>query len=101
MEAAIGKAQSRLEQVTRDNEFMHNYTLRVMAMSDLTTMRNTAFEQGVKQGIEQGVKQGIEKGIEKGSIDIAKRALAKGLPAEVVQDLTGLSAGDIAALQTE
>jgi predicted transposase/invertase (TIGR01784 family) len=89
MDRAIGKAQSRLEEVTRENEFMHQYTLRLMGLSDMTTLRNTAFEQG------------LEKGLEKGNIEVAKRALLEGLPIALIEKITGLTAEGIAALQAE
>jgi predicted transposase/invertase (TIGR01784 family) len=79
MDAAIQKAQTRLEQLTHDNEFMHNYTLRQMAMSDWTTGVNTA--------------------VEKREIEIAKNALSKGLSIDLIQDLTGLKEEDILLLQ--
>jgi predicted transposase/invertase (TIGR01784 family) len=79
MDAAIQKAQTRLEQVTHDNEFMHNYTLRQMAMSDWTTGVNTA--------------------VERNKIEIAKNALSKGLSIDLIQDLTGLKKEDILLLQ--
>jgi predicted transposase/invertase (TIGR01784 family) len=81
MDAAIQRAQTRLEQVTHDNEFMHKYTLRQMAMSDWTTGVNTAFEKGV--------------------ISVAKNLLHKGLPVELIQETTDLDMETIIALQNE
>jgi predicted transposase/invertase (TIGR01784 family) len=79
MDTAIQKAQTRFEQVTRDNEFMHNYTLRQMAMSDWTTGVNTAFEKGV--------------------ISVAKNALSEGSSIDFVKKITGLSDETIITLQ--
>jgi predicted transposase/invertase (TIGR01784 family) len=81
MDIAIQKAQTRLEQVTHDNEFMHNYTLRQMAMSDWTTGVNTA--------------------IEKTQIEIARKALAEGSSIDFVKKITGLSDETVMALQSE
>jgi hypothetical protein len=47
MDPTIAKAQRRLEEVTQDDEFWHNYTLRQMALSDWTTSVNTA-PHGIK-----------------------------------------------------
>jgi predicted transposase/invertase (TIGR01784 family) len=89
MDRAIGKADERLQFVTRDKDFLRSYHIRQMEMSDWTTGINTAFERGV------------EKGIEKGAFDIAKRALSKGLSLDVIEDLTGLKAEDIISLQNK
>jgi predicted transposase/invertase (TIGR01784 family) len=97
VDPAIAKAQTRLEAVTANEEFRQNYELRRKALSDWTTGVNTAFERGVEKGIEKG----IEKGVEKERLYIAKNALAKGLPVDVMQDLTGLKIEDIIALQDE
>jgi predicted transposase/invertase (TIGR01784 family) len=83
MDTAIQKAQTRLEQVTRDNEFMHNYTLRQMAMSDWTTGVNTAIEKGVLQG----------------KFEVARNSLHEGLTVEVIQKITGLDIETIQSLQ--
>jgi predicted transposase/invertase (TIGR01784 family) len=89
MDTAIQKAQTRLEQVTHDNEFMHNYTLRQMAMSDWTTGVNTAFERG------------IEKGATQRNFEVAKNLLHEGLSVEIIQKTTGLDMETIIALQNE
>jgi predicted transposase/invertase (TIGR01784 family) len=87
MDAVIQKAQTRLQQVTRENEYMHQETRRLMALSDWTSMRNTAIEEG------------MAKGIEKERLDVAKRAISKGVSIEIIQELTGLKADDIISLQ--
>jgi predicted transposase/invertase (TIGR01784 family) len=84
MDAAISKANERLNFVTQDKEFLRNYHRRLMEMSDWTTGINTA----------------MEKGIEKERLDIAQKALAKGFSIDVIQDLTGLSPEEIISLQT-
>jgi predicted transposase/invertase (TIGR01784 family) len=91
MDTAIQRAQTRLEQVTHDNEFMHNYTLRQMAMSDWTTGVNTAFEKGIEKGIERGAMQK--------QFEIAKNALSEGSSIDFVKKITGLSDEAIVALQ--
>jgi predicted transposase/invertase (TIGR01784 family) len=81
IDGAIAKAQRRLEEVTRDEEFRHNYTLRQMALSDWTTGVNTAFEKGV--------------------ITVAKNALSQGMSVDTVRQITGLDNETIRALQKE
>jgi predicted transposase/invertase (TIGR01784 family) len=89
MDAAIQKAQSRLEEVTQDYEVRRTYIMRQKALSDWTTGVNTAFEKG------------IEKGRVEGSLDIAKKALAEGATIDFIQKITGLSLEDIVSLQTK
>jgi hypothetical protein len=47
-------------------------------------------EQGLEQGMEQGLEQGMEQGMEKGLKTAARNALVKGLPIDVIRDITGL-----------
>ena len=77
MDSAINKANERLNFVTQDKDFLRNYHLREMAMSDWTTGVNTAFE--------------------KGKIEVAKNLLRKGMSAEFIRETTGL---DIDAIQS-
>jgi predicted transposase/invertase (TIGR01784 family) len=79
MDSAINKAYERLNFVTQDKEFLRNYHLREMAMSDWTTGVNTA--------------------IEKNKIEIAKKSLDKGLPMELIHEITGLDIKTIQSLQ--
>lgn len=78
---------------------------------DLKNSLDTAKEEGIAEGIEKGIAEGIEKGIEKGleqgiaegqykeKIEIAKKSLEKGLPIEVIRDISGLSIEEIEKLQ--
>jgi hypothetical protein len=47
-------------------------------------------EKGLEKGLEKGMEKGRQEGMEKGREDTARKALAKGLPIEVVQEITGL-----------
>jgi predicted transposase/invertase (TIGR01784 family) len=89
MDPGISKAEERLRFVTQDKDFLRQYHIRQMELSDWTTGVNTAFEKG------------IEKGSNAKSLDIAKKALAEDLPVKVIQKITGLSLEDLQALQTE
>ena len=70
MDSAINKAYERLNFVTQDKEFLRNYHLREMAMSDWTTGVNTA--------------------IEKKQIEIARNLLGEGMSMEFIHKTTGL-----------
>ena len=86
MDTAINKANERLNFVSQDKDFLRNYHLREMAMSDLTTAVNTGFERG------------FEKGVEKNKFEIAKNMLHEGMPLEIIQKITGLAAETIQSL---
>jgi predicted transposase/invertase (TIGR01784 family) len=80
MDAAISKAHERLAFVSRDKEFLRNYHLREMAMSDWTTGVNTA--------------------IEKKQFEIAQNLLREGISMEIIQKTTGLDRETVQALIT-
>jgi len=52
-------------------------------------------ERGIEQGIERGIERGIKQGINKSKIEMAQKALKKGLSYEDIADLTGLSVEEI------
>jgi len=79
MDPAINKANERLNFVSQDKEFLRNYHLREMAMSDWTTGVNTAFE--------------------KGKIEVARNLLHEGMSVEFIQKTTGLDAETIQSLE--
>jgi predicted transposase/invertase (TIGR01784 family) len=95
MDSAINKANERLNFVTQDKDFLRNYHLREMAMSDWTTGVNTAFEKGEANGIIKGVM----KGEAKKANEVAKNALREGLPVDVIQKITGLNIDAIQSLE--
>jgi hypothetical protein len=47
-------------------------------------------EEGWEQGREEGWEQGREEGWEQGREKIARNALAKGLPLDIIKEITGL-----------
>jgi len=89
MDSAINKAYERLNFVTQDKEFLRNYHLRQMAMSDWTTGIDTATEKGIAEGIERGAMQK--------QIEIARNLLGEGLSMELIHKTTGL---DIETIRT-
>ena len=58
-------------------------------------------EEGIEEGWGKGVEEGWGKGREEEKEEIARNALAKGLPLELIHDLTGLDLEAIAGLQAE
>jgi len=81
MDSAINKANERFEFVTQDKDFLRDYDLREMALSDWTTGVNTA--------------------VEKKQIEIAKNLLDRGLPMELIHETTGLDMKTIQSLTLE
>jgi predicted transposase/invertase (TIGR01784 family) len=79
MDSAISKAYEQMDFVTKDKEFLRQYHLREMAMSDRTTELNTA--------------------LEKLQMKIARNFLCDGLSVELISKNTGLSVEVIKALQ--
>ena len=79
MDSAINRTNERLDFVTQDKEFLRNYHLREMALSDITTITNTA--------------------IEKKQIEIAKNMLREGLSVEIIQKVVGLDIETIQSLE--
>jgi predicted transposase/invertase (TIGR01784 family) len=74
MDSAIQKTVKKMDVVTSDKDFQHQYTLRMMALSDKTTEINTAIE-----------KQDI-----KTKIELAQNAINEGLSIKIIQKITGL-----------
>ena len=59
-------------------------------------------EKGIKEGLEKGMKKGLEKGIEKGREEErlfnARKMKERGYSLKDIEDITGLSESEIAAL---
>ena len=55
-------------------------------------------EKGMKKGMEKGMKEGMEKGIEEGVRKTAQKMKEKGMPYEIIAELTGLNTEDIEKL---
>jgi predicted transposase/invertase (TIGR01784 family) len=78
MDKAIGKAQERFDFVIRDKEFLRAYDMREMAMSDLTSVVNTA--------------------VTKNQLEIARNFKRMGLPVAQIVEGTGLDLKTIESL---
>jgi len=78
MDSAINAANERINFVSKDKEFLKNYHLREMAMSDWTTGINTAIEKG------------LQKGHAEEKLEIARKMREMGDSIEKIQAITGL-----------
>jgi predicted transposase/invertase (TIGR01784 family) len=94
MDSAIQTADERLLYVTGDEDAQRAYLVRFRAMCDLTSMQNASHRKGLEEGMEIGLTQGREEGYAEGMVkdklEVAKKALAKGLSVEMIHDITGL-----------
>jgi predicted transposase/invertase (TIGR01784 family) len=90
MDGAIQKAEEKMAYVCNDKEALRAYHMREMAMSDWTSARNDAIEEGMEMGIERGIERGIEM--------TARNLKALGISAVQIAQATGLTENEIAAL---
>ena len=66
-----------------------------MAYRDIKNSIDTA----KREGKEEGLAEGMKKGMEKRSLEIARKMLAKGMDAEMVMEITGLSESQLQQLK--
>ena len=80
---------------------------KIKYLSDMTTERDIrnqiayAKDKGIEQGRQEGIEQGIEQGVAQGKAEIAKAMLGKHYDPATVQELTGLTVEEIAALEVK
>ena len=101
------------EQVGKLNlspEEQYLYESRMKLRSDIVSIQESSFNQGIEEGIEKGIKKGIKKGIEKGIeegiekgkkagiLATAKNLLNMGMSWQDVAKATGLSEEEIIKL---
>ena len=89
----IKKAYTVLEILSKDEKARMAYEAREAEVRDQLTRLKTAEEKGRKEG--------IEKGMEKEKIQTAKAAISRGLPTDIIVDITGLKIEKIEELQKE
>jgi hypothetical protein len=79
-------------------EFLEENTTEVMNMLITEWNWDDALAVRFEEGREEGMEKGREEGMEKGREEIARNALAKGLPLEMIHEITGLDIGTIKSL---
>ena len=90
MDTAISFAENRQAFVLQDEEARELYEMRQKAERDHRSEMAFARETGHAEGRQEGIAQSLE--------EVARNALAKGLPPEVIRDITGLDPETIAGL---
>ena len=56
-------------------------------------------EEAQQVWFEEGMEKGMERGMEKRDFEIARNALARGMPIELIHDITGLDYNIINKMQ--
>jgi predicted transposase/invertase (TIGR01784 family) len=90
MDSAIQTADERLVYVTGDEDARRAYLVRFRAMCDWTSAQNASHRKGLEEGLVKGREEGLNEGMVKDKLEVAKKALAKGLSVEMIHDITGL-----------
>ena len=83
----IKAAEKKLVYVTGNSEDIWAYEMRMMALSDETTRRNVAIEEGHAEGLAKGLAEGRGER----ESEIARKMKNAGRPASEIAEFTGLS----------
>jgi predicted transposase/invertase (TIGR01784 family) len=92
---AIREAYTVLERTRWNESELYEYERVAMAVSDARSAFLAAEREGLERGLEQGLAQGLEQGRDDERKRILANLLSKGLSAQEVAELTGLSMGEI------
>lgn len=86
----IKEAKEKLEEISNDEIMQRLADWREAAEHDEASVRNMAFNDGLKEG--------IEKGIEKEKLETAKKLKEKGMDINTIAQITGLTIEEISKL---
>ena len=70
----------------------------VILRDNILTEREEGIAEGMEKGIAKGREEGIAKGREEGIAEVARKMKRKGIPDNMIAEVTGLSADEINAL---
>jgi len=73
-----------------DRFMSENYKKRLLEVLRMTQIEQWIKEEGIKEGVKEGIKEGIKEGEIKKALETARAALKKGLPEDIVAEITGL-----------
>jgi predicted transposase/invertase (TIGR01784 family) len=73
---------------------------------DMTVLRESPWyeqilQEGEQKGIQEGLQQGIQQGLQEGIQQVALNMLSKGMSAEEISDLTGLTVEQVQHLSSK
>jgi predicted transposase/invertase (TIGR01784 family) len=86
MDAAIEKAERKLETVSSDKELLRAYQMREMALSDWASGINHARREGIREGKLEGIRETALK-LKKQGLPVNQIAEATGLPVDEIEKL--------------
>ena len=75
------------------------YEASKMAYRDIKNSIDTAKREGKEEGLAEGMEKGLAQGMSQRSLEIARTMLAKGMDAEMVMEITGLSESQLKQLK--
>lgn len=94
----IRKAGEILMAISKDFEEWAKQEMRYKAEVDREAFRLAAHEKGLAEGRAEGLEQGKAEGRAEEKLEIARGMKAKNLPLELIAEITGLTAEQVAAL---
>ena len=96
--ATLEKANGVMEEFYMDGQERINYKAALKYERDYHSMMAWMESQGEKRGLQLGEKRGLQRGEQQGRMQTARNMKAKNFDAETIQEITGLTAEQIAKL---
>ena len=97
-EPALEEAVEYLRESAFTRDELAGYDRYWDAISSERTLLSAALREGYAEGKAEGIQEGLARGKRELALELARRLLAKGFDWPTVQDLTGLSETERAAL---
>ena len=96
--AAFRKLERVMKRLSLTHEEHKIYERSLRHYLDNYNCMKSAQEESFKEGMEKGEKKGEQKGILKGVMQTARNMKNKGFSMDLIMDVTGLTADEIAEL---
>ena len=87
----VKKAQQVLEEISQDGRERYLAELRQKYIRDQTSMKNSAYIEGMEAGLEAG----LETGKKQSQIELLKKVIKKKLDINTISDLTDIPVEEI------
>ena len=84
-----------------DRFMSEEYKKRLLEVLKMTQIEQWIRQEGIKEGRQEGIKEGIKEGEMKKAVETARAALKRGLPEDVVAEITGLDQETVRRLKAE
>lgn len=84
-----------------DRFMSEDYKKRLLEVLKMTQIEQWIRQEGIKEGWQEGIKEGIKEGEMKKAVETARAALKRGLPEDVVAEITGLDQETVRRLKAE